>query len=354
MRINNGISRLGLAAAASLAAAGSALAGDTQDVSVSSYPSGASVVIDGQALGNTPGSAALSRDRKHTIVVSKSGFQSQTIEVNPVNGSLVPPDIKVELESSALAAGPAAPTAPAPSPAAAAAPVAAAPVAAAPPEPEPAPVAASPSTSTGLSASEQAESVATEPVTPVPPPGALNQSYVASTLRKNPTAQLLMGGYSVHLGTTTLAEVLQVVGAGHMLQQGHGGKYHAWLCYTIPQGTNGALTPQRVWLTASELNGGVHIDGVDAQRLSAELGATSACPELPGNLASVRFDNGLWLGSTKADLLGKLGAPGAEGDAGWSYSFADEQPNYVVKNLLQTRIDDGRVTALHAGRELKI
>ena len=329
MRINNGISRLGLSVTASLLAVGAIAAGNTQDVSVTSTPVGADVVIDGQALGHTPGTAALSIDRKHTVVVSKAGYASQTIDVTPASGKLVPPAINVELDAASEAAVPAAPAQ-----AAAVAP------------------AAIGTSTTGLSASEQAEAVATAPISPVPPPGALNQDHPSSTLRKNPTAQLLLGSFAVHLGSTTLLDVRNAVGAGQMLQQGHNGKYRAWLCYTIPQGTNGALNPERVWLVASELNGGVHVDSVDAVRLSAEFGASAACPELPAHLANVRFENGLWLGSTKADLLRNLGAPGATEDDGWSYSYADEQPNYVVKNLLQTQIESGRVTALHAGREL--
>jgi hypothetical protein len=108
-----------------------------------------------------------------------------------------------------------------------------------------------------------------------------------------------------------------------------------------------------VWLVASELNGGVHIDGVDAAKLPVAFGASPACPELPPQLSAVHFDNGLWLGSTKADLLRDYGTPPVETDRGWAYSYANEAPNYVVFELLQTQIENGKVTALHAGRELK-
>jgi hypothetical protein len=322
-------------------------------------------MIDGQSLGQTPGVASLSTNTKHMVKLSKSGYHSQQIEVASVNGALSPSSLNVQMESeeSAASSSPELAAAPPAAPAhEAAAPAATAPAAAAPAaEPSSSSVAASSESVTPptasenasaspFSASEQAEAV---PATPVPPPGALGDETPAHTLRKTPAAQLVMGSFHVQIGSTTLAEVRKVIGSGLMLQQGHGGKYRAWLCYTIPEGVAGAATPQRLWLVASELNGGVHVDGVDAAKLPASFSPSAACPELPPQLSAVHFDNGLWLGSTKADLLRDYGQPAVENDRGWAYSYANEGSNFIVLELLQTQIENGKVTALHAGRELK-
>ena len=49
--------------------------GTSQQVGISSQPTGASVVVDSQPLGVTPVSAKLSRKNQHRITVTMSGYQ---------------------------------------------------------------------------------------------------------------------------------------------------------------------------------------------------------------------------------------------------------------------------------------
>jgi len=70
------LSLVTLLVGASLAlACGSIIHGSAQEVSIASQPSGASVSVDNQTLGNTPVVAKLKRKDKHTIVITMDGYQ---------------------------------------------------------------------------------------------------------------------------------------------------------------------------------------------------------------------------------------------------------------------------------------
>lgn len=49
--------------------------GSNQDVAFSSSPSGATVTVDGEALGTTPLVTGLSRDDAHTVRITMDGYQ---------------------------------------------------------------------------------------------------------------------------------------------------------------------------------------------------------------------------------------------------------------------------------------
>lgn len=61
---------------------GTIIHGTTQDVSVSSSPSGAEVIIDGADVGETPITQSLDRGSQHTIELSLEGYESESIIVN--------------------------------------------------------------------------------------------------------------------------------------------------------------------------------------------------------------------------------------------------------------------------------
>jgi len=65
-----------------LVGCGTIIHGSTQDVSVSSTPSGAEVTIDGSDVGETPITQSLDRGSQHTIKLSIDGFESESIIVN--------------------------------------------------------------------------------------------------------------------------------------------------------------------------------------------------------------------------------------------------------------------------------
>lgn len=54
------------------------VSGKSQDVMIRSNPTGASILIDGMTQGTTPMVASLIRKERHTIVISKDGYDSMT------------------------------------------------------------------------------------------------------------------------------------------------------------------------------------------------------------------------------------------------------------------------------------
>lgn len=61
---------------------GTIIHGTTQQVGVSSSPSGADVVVDGVDQGSTPVTVDLSRKDKHTIKLSLNGYQPHEMIIN--------------------------------------------------------------------------------------------------------------------------------------------------------------------------------------------------------------------------------------------------------------------------------
>lgn len=58
--------------------------GSDQEVAVQSYPSGATVMMDGEAVGTTPVTLDLARKVTHRIVLEKEGYKSVDATIAPV------------------------------------------------------------------------------------------------------------------------------------------------------------------------------------------------------------------------------------------------------------------------------
>lgn len=58
--------------------------GPKQSVSVESSPPGATVIVDGQTIGNTPLRVRLSRTAAHEVSIERPGYYSEQISVLPV------------------------------------------------------------------------------------------------------------------------------------------------------------------------------------------------------------------------------------------------------------------------------
>ncbi|MBY0310586.1 MAG: PEGA domain-containing protein [Phycisphaerales bacterium] len=58
--------------------------GKTQDISVSTVPPGATVMIDGQQTLITPSKVALRRNKDYVFTISKDGYQTQVVPVTGV------------------------------------------------------------------------------------------------------------------------------------------------------------------------------------------------------------------------------------------------------------------------------
>lgn len=57
--------------------------GRTQEVTISSTPPGATVVVDGVAIDTTPAVAAVSRTRSHTLRVERAGYAAESLTIVP-------------------------------------------------------------------------------------------------------------------------------------------------------------------------------------------------------------------------------------------------------------------------------
>lgn len=65
-----------------LVGCGTIIHGGSQDVSVASEPSGATVEIDGTEVGDTPLTKSLDRGSQHTIEISMDGYQAEQVVVD--------------------------------------------------------------------------------------------------------------------------------------------------------------------------------------------------------------------------------------------------------------------------------
>jgi len=64
-----------------LVGCGTIIHGGTQDVSVTSEPSGATVEVDGSEIGETPVTRSLDRGSQHTVEISMDGYESEQISI---------------------------------------------------------------------------------------------------------------------------------------------------------------------------------------------------------------------------------------------------------------------------------
>ena len=60
---------------------GTIIHGGSQDVSVTSDPSGATVEIDGSEVGDTPVTRSLDRGSQHTVAISMDGYETEQVTI---------------------------------------------------------------------------------------------------------------------------------------------------------------------------------------------------------------------------------------------------------------------------------
>lgn len=60
---------------------GTIIHGGSQDVSVTSDPSGATVEIDGTEVGDTPVTRSLDRGSQHTVAISMDGYETEQVTI---------------------------------------------------------------------------------------------------------------------------------------------------------------------------------------------------------------------------------------------------------------------------------
>jgi hypothetical protein len=108
-----------------------------------------------------------------------------------------------------------------------------------------------------------------------------------------------MGQLDFQYEETTLPEVLTAIDLGHVQHQGDAAGSVYWLCYTAITGSHKA----HIWIEASGEMGGAEnrITTIAVQRIT-EHESQSDCPVLPKAFMPLSFNNGVWLGVSKATV----------------------------------------------------
>lgn len=65
----------------SLTSCGTMMRGGSQNVSITSEPSGADVMVDGKYYGQTPQHVLLKRNRSHTVTLAKEGYHTENYQL---------------------------------------------------------------------------------------------------------------------------------------------------------------------------------------------------------------------------------------------------------------------------------
>jgi len=177
------------------------------------------------------------------------------------------------------------------------------------------------------------------------PPSWIEGTEWTATTQSDPVPPLQLGNFAVLLETTALADVRKEIGSGTMYRNGDAAESITWLCYNVAR----AASTQVVWLSSSEMGGGEIVDGVTALISDSASPAPKNCATLPAKYEQIRLKNGIWLGSTAAQVRAAFGQPHEQAET-WSYVFEGKSGSYDVYSNVSFKIRDGKVVALDCSR----
>ncbi len=126
---------------------------------------------------------------------------------------------------------------------------------------------------------------------------------------------LLLGRDKIEFEQTRWSDLQHVLGPLKMRRQGDASETEDWTCFTVGTG-KGRF---QVWLHGGELQGGEFIDGVTAQ--AGSPWPVRECPVVSPRQRAAALDNGIWVGTTKSEILKRLGQPTAVHGATLIYDF---------------------------------
>jgi hypothetical protein len=136
--------------------------------------------------------------------------------------------------------------------------------------------------------------------------------------------------------------VIEALGPAPIGQHGDAGEAETWVCYTL------AKPYARLWLTSSELGGGIYVDGLVAKQISPEAVVPLECPQLDANYASISVDNDIWLGEPVEEVATRLGPPNKAPGSLLYYAYQGKDGDFDVTSELVLRVHAGHITELHA------
>lgn len=189
-------------------------------------------------------------------------------------------------------------------------------------------------------------------VTPlaVPPPETPDEDPIQANAPANMEASILhLGRLIVSLERTAMSDVKNEIGAGEFDEQGDGGDWRQWLCYTAPN-------DQRVWLMSTQTGSGEFITSfVVSKEANAEPSAH--CPALPAAFTPIVLEPDIRLGSPISSIERRYGAA-QQAEDGWRtyrsmLSSNHDSLHFDETHWLALRVENGVVTGMTA-RKLSV
>ncbi|NGY06618.1 hypothetical protein G7Y85_17725 [Solimonas terrae] len=177
---------------------------------------------------------------------------------------------------------------------------------------------------------------------PIPPPSWPVPDIRPSGTKMQPVTGVTVGAFRVTFERTTFKDILSALGPAPIGQRGDAGEFQMWMCYTLP------AAHERIWLTSSELGGQEYIDGMVAKQLKSAEPYTSQCPVPSGEAANVSIDNGIRLGESVDKIKSILGAPNHAPSSVIYYLYEGKDGEFDISSVLALKLNEGRVTELHA------
>ena len=189
-------------------------------------------------------------------------------------------------------------------------------------------------------------------------PPAIDESMSASKASwraiTKPTEGLTLGTLKIQYGQTTLPGLLKAIKSGSIQHQGDAGVSLYSLCYTVLKDAYNA----RIWIEASgEMGGSEHaVTNVAVQRITSNRPLPD-CPVLPEQYEPLSFNNGVWLGASKATVekafpsgLLRSGERAFIGYQGKTVDDGHCDGGYDLLNSLYLTFKAGFVVAMNAGQ----
>lgn len=180
----------------------------------------------------------------------------------------------------------------------------------------------------------------------VPPPDLPDSALpsAAAPPRNLDVSVLHMGRLVVALERTAMRDVQHEIGAGVFDEQGDGGDFRTWLCYTTPH-------QQRVWLISSQTGSGMFVNSFVLER-DASAEATDHCPALPAAYTPVVLEPDLHLGTPQHQVEHLFGDPQGGADAWKTYSRTEssnhDSLHFDIAHWLAVKYDNGAISAIAA------
>jgi hypothetical protein len=160
---------------------------------------------------------------------------------------------------------------------------------------------------------------------------------------------LRLGQIQITFENTRWTDLEQRLGPLKMRRQGDGGETQDWTCFTVttPAGQH------QVWLDGGELQGGEYADGVTAQ--AGAPWPIRECPVVDPGRGAVALDNGVWIGTSKSEVIQRLGRPTAMLAGSFIYDFEapvrDRNGDGAIVGRLIFQFRGHRVHRLQANKD---